>query len=1137
MNRQNARRCKRLEKLMSTGLLIGYAQRVKACFEYLDVENDGYFTLKDLTERGKRVSTDLGLNLDHSSSFSVMDAFRSFDATGKGRVKLEEFATALVVRFQKNDMSFFEDLANDVISSGLSSASDLLASISNPQLEGAFTMNDIDSSYTSSASVPTPPEKFHQAMRAVYYLLQQRLKRKSNINISDFPSLVLAKILKDTYVDASRELKLQLHLSLVRIKAALRDAGGANIVPEGLEEDYDDDDGDSTPMKKGSNSRRGSASLVWKQPKRPDCAATRRMSFEMTQASSLKAQARRSSSILATNQESRRGEGRFSREGLRGDGIAQFSGSRSPFQDSYRVPPGLSMGFGSPDMKHMQSYNVDELIDSSLDRRQLALLHSALKAIDFFFVVANGGTCEDIGEDFGLYRSRSDSFSQMSRGMRAMSMIGGGPMGLRRDSFDVLNPTQRLSYTGSMGYRASLLMNEMQHIGDAIDESARGASVAARASSGAESTATVEAELSQELMETQDKLRRTLMRLEVLELIQMQVQSMEDDMVSPVAGENDPTKNYDNDGDPGAVTASKVPDVVIPEVATFEDIMGTAQELRVLVSSRGMDNMLVGSLLTTPSALLPLQDADLSSKPDSEGQKKKGVENDNPNSPECFVSPSTRIRKPAKKGKVTISVDEPSSPKKKMMQVSAVIAAMEATTQSLSDQLSKKGEDMRELGKWKLNKLVNDERLAEVAVMAEQEHREKEGAAAVAVEVQVLRDRIHTVSYVEDEVKKMKTKNMELGRRIKQLERELLEAQEERDFGKVEVGFGTSGLTVSEEQVMKLKDEIADLRTANARVLKEQQHRGIAAKHAEQRLKMCLQDNLALHQKLNRVEEELNSSKTEVSDLMGQIEHQRDIEEERLQVARKLHSTEMLVTELRSNLLEARAEAAQAAKLREELNVCESRVAKLISAASEAEVEGEGRLTAKQEVDELRAALQQKTRENRDLTISVRSLERKVGEVKALQARLDACQDEVNRYKVRVEQSAPMLAEVARLRGASRAAVRSLQEQDKVIATLEENNKQLRAVVAELTEKTSHYQNMEVKLLESETECQRLSDIVSNDIPLLKEKLKAVQEERRQLEIQCRQIKKTSRQASVASSGPSSGPNVQSKILVDSLKK
>lgn len=157
----------------------------------------------------------------------------------------------------------------------------------------------------------------------------------------------------------------------------------------------------------------------------------------------------------------------------------------------------------------------------------------------------------------------------------------------------------------------------------------------------------------------------------------------------------------------------------------------------------------------------------------------------------------------------------------------------------------------------------------------------------------MLRDRIHTVGYVEQEVGKMKTKNIELGRRVKQLERELLESQEEREFGRVEADLqqvGDNGLTESEEIVMRLKDEISDLRGLNSRLQKEQQHREIAAKHAEQRLKMCLQDNLALHQKLNRVEEELNSSKTEVSDLLGQIEHQRDVEEERLQVNNsKLH--------------------------------------------------------------------------------------------------------------------------------------------------------------------------------------------------------------------------------------------------------
>ncbi len=198
----------------------------------------------------------------------------------------------------------------------------------------------------------------------------------------------------------------------------------------------------------------------------------------------------------------------------------------------------------------------------------------------------------------------------------------------------------------------------------------------------------------------------------------------------------------------------------------------------------------------------------------------------------------------------------------------------------------------------------------------------------------------------------------------------------------------------------------------------------------------------------------------------------------------------MLVTELRANLLEARAEASQAAKLREELNLCESRVAKLIAAASEAEIEGESRLTSKQEIDELRQTLQQKTREIRELTLNLKSHERKSSEIKTIQNRLEQCQDEMNRYKIKVEQCAPMLAEVARLRGSARAAVRSLQEQDKMITTLEENSKQLRSKVTELTEKLSKYENVEVKLIEAETECHRLTELVSTDIPVLKEKLK-----------------------------------------------
>lgn len=41
-----SRKSKRLEKLLTTGILLGFQQRVKASFEYLDSDGHGYFTLK-----------------------------------------------------------------------------------------------------------------------------------------------------------------------------------------------------------------------------------------------------------------------------------------------------------------------------------------------------------------------------------------------------------------------------------------------------------------------------------------------------------------------------------------------------------------------------------------------------------------------------------------------------------------------------------------------------------------------------------------------------------------------------------------------------------------------------------------------------------------------------------------------------------------------------------------------------------------------------------------------------------------------------------------------------------------------------------------------------------------------------------
>ena len=76
---------------------------------------------------------------------------------------------------------------------------------------------------------------------------------------------------------------------------------------------------------------------------------------------------------------------------------------------------------------------------------------------------------------------------------------------------------------------------------------------------------------------------------------------------------------------------------------------------------------------------------------------------------------------------------------------------------------------------------------------------------------------------------------------------------------------------------------------------------------------------------------------------------------------------QQLVNDLRANLTEARVEAAQTQKLKEDLVRAEAYISELVEKASHAEVEALSQLHVKEEVDEIRAALREKSRENRSV--------------------------------------------------------------------------------------------------------------------------------------------------------------------------
>lgn len=94
-----------------------YPHRINACFRYLDEDEQGVFSLKDLIQRGPFVFNYLCIDVEEDSSFAIMDIFRSFDRSGRGNVNIEEFVIGIMDKIisLKENSELLEDIAQELI--------------------------------------------------------------------------------------------------------------------------------------------------------------------------------------------------------------------------------------------------------------------------------------------------------------------------------------------------------------------------------------------------------------------------------------------------------------------------------------------------------------------------------------------------------------------------------------------------------------------------------------------------------------------------------------------------------------------------------------------------------------------------------------------------------------------------------------------------------------------------------------------------------------------------------------------------------------------------------------------------------------------------------------------------------------
>lgn len=124
-----------------------------------------------------------------------------------------------------------------------------------------------------------------------------------------------------------------------------------------------------------------------------------------------------------------------------------------------------------------------------------------------------------------------------------------------------------------------------------------------------------------------------------------------------------------------------------------------------------------------------------------------------------------------------------------------------------------------------------------------------------------------------------------------------------------------------------------------------------------------------------------------------------------------------------------------------------------------------------------------------------------------MQHRVQELGEELQDTKIKGEKIPGLLAEIARLRGGTRASIKALAEQDKLLSHLKTRVKQLEKENALLKNDNRALQDVELKLKEAHSEVKRLMTVVA-EVQALKVGVRNAEEEKKSMEGQYKKMRK-----------------------------
>ena len=571
-----------------------------------------------------------------------------------------------------------------------------------------------------------------------------------------------------------------------------------------------------------------------------------------------------------------------------------------------------------------------------------------------------------------------------------------------------------------------------------------------------------EFDLAQSLLEAQEALRKTRMRMDVLEMVQEEAMKGEnsvyieddedtDDANARTALDRDFSAEASDEAADGMPAKDKragasEEQMIIEEVdrkygnkaTSFDGIMNELSALRACLSERATVDYPLGHLLDRNVAIFALEDAS------DERSLKTSTDEDGPKA----LPPVLKSLGDTTKDLIEI-----------VRLKTQASSASQAVVSTLKQQ---------------------EEKLAEFKTNNEQVEVARNEFTSLTVELQILREKIARHNKDEGQLSKLQEKNLELSRHVRELEELTGDPKSKR----------------SKENAADSKNEskkIHDLRTLTQQLelqksslqsdMEKMQKENVRLRGAmaisEQRVKGALQDQMSLHHQLQQLEEDNMNAKATITKLTRELEdhkigrgHREDADRRISELQREIHKRDV-------DLAEAREEASQAIKYQTDLAAAELMIEQLERKVGEDSVELEKGAVAMLQLDSYREQLRLKTKENRDMSLHIHGLENQLKDVPYLQTRYAEVQEELEDCKMKIEKLPGLLSEQARLRGSSRASVKALQEHDKTLNHYKTRVKQLERETAILKNDNRAMQELEVKLKENNQEIKRLLTVVA----------------------------------------------------------